>query len=109
MQLSHGFHGIIMFMRLVITVDRILLLVLPGRCCRGTAVAEGRGIDLSKKKRDLLWYFTNTGCVLPPERVLQTVWGSNSDPRTNVVDDYVGRSLRKTGVEGGRIANIVFE
>lgn len=109
MQVSHGFLDTIMFVRLVVTVDRIPLLGLSGRCCRGTAVVEGRGINLSKKESDLLLFFTNTGCVLPTERILQTVWGSNSDPRTNVVDDYVGRSHRKTGVEGGRIANNVCE
>ena len=66
-----------------------------------------RGIDLSKKERDLLLMFlTNNGRVLSRERILNTVWGLNEDPLTNVVDVYVGRLRRKLGSEGERIVTL---
>ncbi len=64
-------------------------------------------IDLSKKERDLLLLFlTNSGRVLSRERILNSVWGLNADPLTNVVDVYVGRLRRKIGTEGERIVTL---
>jgi len=69
--------------------------------------ACGREIDLSKKERDLLVLFmSNAGRVLSRERILNTVWGVNEDPLTNVVDVYVGRIRRKIGDEGNRIVTL---
>ena len=68
---------------------------------------EGAEIELSKKERDLLLLFlTNTGRVLSRERILNSVWGLNADPLTNVVDVYVGRLRRKIGAEGERIVTL---
>lgn len=68
---------------------------------------NGHEIELSKKERDLLVLFmSNTGRVLSRERILNTVWGMNEDPLTNVVDVYVGRIRRKLGVEGARIVTL---
>ncbi len=68
---------------------------------------DGKEIELSKKERDLLLLFlTNTGRVLSRERILNSVWGLNADPLTNVVDVYVGRLRRKIGIEGGRIVTL---
>lgn len=67
----------------------------------------GKEIDLSKKERDLLLLFlTNSGRVLSRERILNSVWGLNADPLTNVVDVYVGRLRRKIGSEGERIITL---
>ncbi len=67
----------------------------------------GQEIKLSKKERDLLLLFlTNTGRVLSRERILNSVWGMNEDPLTNVVDVYVGRLRRKIGAEGQRIVTL---
>ncbi|MEO0989777.1 MAG: response regulator transcription factor [Pseudomonadota bacterium] len=64
-------------------------------------------LELSKKERDLLVLFmTNRGRVLSRERILNTIWGLNEDPLTNVVDVYVGRLRRKLGDESGRIVTI---
>ncbi|WP_299609726.1 response regulator transcription factor [uncultured Tateyamaria sp.] len=64
-------------------------------------------VDLSKKERDLLLLFlTNNGRVLSRERILNSVWGLNADPLTNVVDVYVGRVRRKIGSEGERIVTL---
>ncbi|WP_299649045.1 response regulator transcription factor [uncultured Tateyamaria sp.] len=64
-------------------------------------------VDLSKKERDLLLLFlTNNGRVLSRERILNSVWGLNADPLTNVVDVYVGRVRRKIGSEGDRIVTL---
>lgn len=68
---------------------------------------EGQEILLSKKERDLLLLFlTNVGRVLSRERILNSVWGINEDPLTNVVDVYVGRLRRKIGKEGQRIVTL---
>ena len=67
----------------------------------------GAEIELSKKERDLLLLFlTNIGRVLSRERILNSVWGVNADPLTNVVDVYVGRLRRKIGAEGERIVTL---
>ena len=68
---------------------------------------DGAEIELSEKERDLLLLFlTNTGRVLSRERILNSVWGLNADPLTNVVDVYVGRLRRKIGAEGERIVTL---
>lgn len=68
---------------------------------------EGKEVQLSKKERDLLLLFlTNVGRVLSRERILNSVWGMNEDPLTNVVDVYVGRLRRKIGKEGLRITTL---
>ena len=68
---------------------------------------NGMEVEMSKKERDLLVLFmSNTGRVLSRERILNTVWGVNQDPLTNVVDVYVGRIRRKLGIEGNRIVTL---
>ncbi|MEL6839656.1 MAG: response regulator transcription factor [Pseudomonadota bacterium] len=80
-----------------ITFDRISLEVKVGE----------KPISLSKKERDLLVLFmSNVGRVLSRERILNTVWGVNEDPLTNVVDVYVGRLRRKIGTESERIVTL---
>ncbi len=70
--------------------------------------SAGNGpLELSGKERDLfILFLSNEGRVLSRERILNTVWGMNSDPMTNVVDVYVGRLRRKLGREGRRIMTI---
>lgn len=80
-----------------ITFDRESIQVTVG----------GKEIEMSKKERDLLVLFmSNVGRVLSRERILNTVWGVNADPLTNVVDVYVGRVRRKIGSEGERIVTL---
>ena len=80
-----------------ITFDRFSMQVSVG----------GQKIELSKKERDLLVLFmSNVGRVLSRERILNSVWGMNEDPLTNVVDVYVGRIRRKIGMEGDRIVTL---
>ncbi|AEI95921.1 MULTISPECIES: response regulator transcription factor [Roseobacter] len=68
---------------------------------------EKKPIELTKKERDLLQLLlTSNGRVLSRERILNTVWGLNADPLTNVVDVYVGRLRRKLGQEGQRIVTL---
>lgn len=68
---------------------------------------NGAEIELSKKERDLLLLFlTNTGRVMSRERILNSVWGVNADPLTNIVDVYVGRLRRKIGADGERIVTL---
>ncbi|MCP3970378.1 MAG: response regulator transcription factor [Rhodobacteraceae bacterium] len=64
-------------------------------------------IELTKKERDLLVLFmSNVGRVLSRERILNSVWGMNKDPLTNVVDVYIGRIRRKIGHESERIMTL---
>ncbi|MBM7068763.1 response regulator transcription factor [Actibacterium sp. 188UL27-1] len=85
--LSHG----------TITFDKTSLIVTVG----------DKNLDLSSKERDLLLLFlSNPGRVLSRERILNTVWGMNADPMTNVVDVYVGRLRRKLGDEADRIVTL---
>lgn len=68
---------------------------------------DGVEVALSKKERDLLYFFmSNIGRVMSRERILNAVWGVNTDPMTNVVDVYIGRLRRKLGSEGGRIVTL---
>lgn len=67
----------------------------------------GEDIEFTKKELDLLVFFmSNTGRVLSRERILNSVWGMNEDPLTNVVDVYVGRIRRKLSHEGARIVTL---
>jgi DNA-binding response OmpR family regulator len=49
-------------------------------------------------------FFTNPGQVLSREQILSRVWGYDFDPRSNVVDVYIGRLRKKLGE--GRITGI---
>lgn len=72
-----------------------------------TVTVAGRPVQMSKKERDLLLLFlANPSRVLSRERILNAVWGVNSDPLTNVVDVYVGRLRKKLGPEGERILTL---
>jgi two-component system, OmpR family, response regulator len=59
---------------------------------------SGRELDLTGKERDLLvLLMKNAGRVCARERLLNSVWGLDSDPLTNVVDVTVSRIRRKLG------------
>jgi DNA-binding response OmpR family regulator len=49
-------------------------------------------------------FFTSPGQVLSREQILSRVWGYDFDPRSNVVDVYIGRLRKKLGE--GRITGI---
>lgn len=54
---------------------------------------------LTKIEFDLLLFLAeNRGKVLSRERILNRVWGSQSDPLTNIVDVYVSRLRQKIDV-----------
>ena len=68
---------------------------------------SGEPIELSAKERDILVLFlSNQGRVLTRERILNAVWGMNSDPLTNVVDVYIGRLRRKLKHCGNQITTL---
>ncbi len=68
---------------------------------------NGDVIDLTAKERDILRLFlTNCNRVLSRERILNTVWDSQEDPLTNVVDVYVGRLRKKLGEAGHFIQTV---
>jgi len=64
-------------------------------------------VELTTKERDLLLLLmANQGKVFARERILNTVWGSQEDPLTNVIDVYIGRLRKKLGVCGKHIRTI---
>ncbi|MCE8510969.1 response regulator transcription factor [Ruegeria pomeroyi] len=68
---------------------------------------DGSEVELSTKERDLvLFLLRNMGVVLSRERILNAVWGSQSDPLTNIVDVYIGRVRKKFGRYGKCIATL---
>jgi DNA-binding response OmpR family regulator len=68
---------------------------------------SGEQVRLSSTEFELLAYLlSNRGQVLSREQILRAVWGYDHDPRTNVVDVYVGYLRRKLR-HGDRDAPIV--
>lgn len=66
-----------------------------------------RNVDLTTKERDVLvMLMRNKGKVLARERLLNSVWGMDNDPLTNVVDVTVSRIRRKLGDAGAMIVTI---
>ncbi len=72
-----------------------------------TVLIDDAPVDLSGRERDiLLLLMSNQGRVFSRERILNSVWGANADPLTNVVDVYIGRLRRKLGQHGCRIITL---
>ena len=68
---------------------------------------DGRAVDLSDKEREmLLMFMLNSQKVLARERILNSVWGADSDPLTNVIDVYVGRLRKKLTLTKDELKNI---
>ena len=66
---------------------------------------EGVDADLSAREFALAeMFFRHPGQVLSREQLLSHVWGYDFDPRSNVVDVYVGYLRKKLGKE--RIASV---
>jgi DNA-binding response OmpR family regulator len=61
----------------------------------------GKPVRLSSTEFDLLVHLIrNRGRVLTREQILSTVWGYEHDPRTNIVDVYIGYLRRKLSTPG---------
>lgn len=68
---------------------------------------DDQEVELTARERDLLMLFMgNPGKVFARERILNTVWRSQEDPLTNVVDVYVGRLRKKLGRYGKQIKTV---
>jgi DNA-binding response OmpR family regulator len=65
--------------------------------------ADGESADLSAREFALAeMFFRHPGQVLSREQLLSHVWGYDFDPRSNVVDVYVGYLRKKLGKEAIR-------
>jgi len=73
-----------------------------------TASCRGQLVDLSPKEYDLLSAFVRArGETLTRSHLLKTVWKTQHDPGTNVVDVVVGRLRRKLeSLSGPQIAAV---
>jgi DNA-binding response OmpR family regulator len=59
---------------------------------------DGRAVTLSSTEFELLaLLLRHRGRVLSREQILSSVWGYEHDPKTNVVDVYIGYLRRKLG------------
>lgn len=59
---------------------------------------EGEPVELTAREFALAQLFmSNAGQVLSREQILSRIWGYDYDPRSNVVDVYVGHLRRKVG------------
>ena len=68
-------------------------------------LVDGEAVDLRAREFALAeMFFRHPGQVLSREQLLSHVWGYDFDPRSNVVDVYVGYLRRKLGKE--RIASV---
>ena len=68
---------------------------------------DGKLIELSAKERDLLRLFlANPKKVMSRERILNSVWSSQEDPMTNIVDVYVARLRKKLSGYGDSIHTV---
>ncbi|MBX2823643.1 MAG: response regulator transcription factor [Gammaproteobacteria bacterium] len=64
-------------------------------------------LELTTRERSLLiLLISNPGKLLARERILNSVWGSQEDPLTNVVDVYIGRLRKKLGPYGKQIKTV---
>ncbi|MEO0820467.1 MAG: response regulator transcription factor [Pseudomonadota bacterium] len=63
-----------------------------------SAQLDGVEMELTAKERAILLLFlSHPGRVLARERILNAVWGLQSDPLTNTVDVHVARLRKKLG------------
>ena len=64
------------------------------------AHVDGRSVELTAREFALAeMFFRHRGQVLSREQILDRVWGYDHDPRSNIVDVYVGYLRRKLGKE----------
>ena len=64
-------------------------------------------IELTEKEREMLALFLlNPNKVIARERILNSVWGANADPLTNVVDVYIGRIRKKLSLSKDELKNL---
>ena len=71
------------------------------------AWVHGEVVELSGKELELLSLLVNnTNRVISRERILNTVWGTTTDPLTNTVDVHVGRLRKKLGEAGKQITTV---
>ncbi len=71
------------------------------------ATVDGQAVDLSDKEREmLLMFMLNSQKVLARERILNSIWGADSDPLTNVIDVYIGRLRKKLNLTKDELKNI---
>ena len=64
----------------------------------------GRHIALTASEYALLEYFLrNAGQVLTRQMIAEHVWGRDGEPKSNVVDVYVGYLRCKIGSGGGAV------
>jgi two-component system, OmpR family, copper resistance phosphate regulon response regulator CusR len=73
----------------------LLVFTLDGRS-RTLCWGDGRTLSLSEREFGLLEYLVRSpNQTVSRERILNAVWEYQFDPRSNVVDVYVGRLRRK--------------
>jgi DNA-binding response OmpR family regulator len=68
---------------------------------------EGEHVELTTREFALLEYLCRSpGRVYPRTQIYEAVWRYDFDPRTNLVDVYIGRLRKKLGAGGGWIETV---
>jgi two-component system OmpR family response regulator len=63
-----------------------------------TVTVDGRAVSLTAKELNILeLLMSHPEKLFSRERILNNIWGMNTDPLTNVVDVYIGRLRKKLG------------
>jgi two-component system, OmpR family, response regulator len=69
--------------------------------------ADGADVELTSREFALLEYLCRSpGRVLTRTQIYEHVWSYDFDPRTNLVDVYIGRLRKKLGIAGGQIETV---
>ena len=67
----------------------------------------GEILELTPKEREIIKLFlSNPNKTLSRERILNTIWSSNEDPHTNVVDVYIAKLRQKLGSSSNAIKTV---
>lgn len=68
---------------------------------------DGEEVEMTSREREIMALFlSNQGKVFARERILNSIWGAQKDPLTNVVDVYIGRLRKKLGPLGDEIQTV---
>jgi len=67
----------------------------------------GQPVMFTSRERHILKLFlSNPGRLFSRERILNSVWGANEDPMTNIIDVYIGRIRKKLGDAGKNLQTV---
>ncbi len=68
-----------------------------------TIAVDGEAVKLTNKEFELAAYlFTNAGCLVSRDQLLEQIWGTRPDLNTRTVDTHISRIRSKLGINPAR-------